>query len=81
MQCLESRPSIEFATLLQEDASPLSRALLVTTFLAILELTRLAVIRIYQGIDPAGSPRGPIHLRSRVEPGDRAWSDQIADSM
>jgi hypothetical protein len=35
----------------------------VATFLAILELARTAALRIYQSLDEAGTPQGPIRLR------------------
>ncbi len=82
MAVFESRPSIDFDVLLHEEQSrPYTLALVVVTFLAILELTRLAAIRIYQGIDQLGVPEGPIHLRRSIEPGDTVWIEQIAESM
>ena len=82
MTVLESRPSIDFDELLQDEPSrPYTKALIVATFLAILELTRLCAIRIYQGIDELGAPDGPIHLRRSIETGDQTWIEQIADSM
>jgi hypothetical protein len=54
---------------------------IIATFLAILELTRLAAIRIYQGIDERGVLGGPIHLRRSASPGDTTWASHIADSM
>jgi len=82
MTVLGSRPSIDFDVLLHEESNrPYSKALIVTTFLGILELTRLSVLRIYQGIDELGAPEGPIHLRRSIETNDTAWIEQIADSM
>jgi len=82
MAVLESRPSIDFDVLLRaEPTRPYTKALIVATFLGILELTRLSAIRIYQGIDEAGAPEGPIHLRRSIETNDTAWIKQIADSM
>ncbi|MCH7643431.1 MAG: segregation/condensation protein A [Myxococcales bacterium] len=82
MAVFESRPSIDFDVLLHEEQGrPYTLALVVVTFLAILELTRLAAIRIYQGIDQLGVPEGPIHLRRSIEPGDTVWIEQIAESM
>ncbi len=82
MTALESRPSIDFDVLLREERSrPYTKAVIIATFIAILELTRLAVIRIYQGLNDLGVPEGPIHLRRAIEPGDDAWAKQIAESM
>jgi chromatin segregation and condensation protein Rec8/ScpA/Scc1 (kleisin family) len=82
MVVLGPRPSIDFDVLLREEqARPYTKMLVVATFLAILELTRLAAIRIYQGLDDRGVPEGPIHLRRSIESSDTAWVDQIAESM
>ena len=82
MEQLELRPSLEFTECLlaSEGAAP-SRPVFVATFLAILELSRLAALRIYQGIDERGGPRGPIHLRRSDEPGSGAWREQVAEVM
>jgi hypothetical protein len=55
--------------------------MLVTTFLAILELTRLATLRIYQSLNDAAVPEGPIHLRRAFAAGDMGWRELIADVM
>jgi segregation and condensation protein A len=82
MAILEPRPSIEFEVMLREDrARPYSKALIISTFLAILELTRIAAICVYQGIDELGILTGPIHIRRSIQPGDASWVDHIADSM
>jgi segregation and condensation protein A len=82
MAVLETRPSIEFEVLLREDpVRSYSRAVIIATFLAILELTRLAAIRVYQGIDESGVLQGPIHLRRSISPGDQTWAKHIADLM
>jgi segregation and condensation protein A len=82
MEQLELRPSLEFTecVLTSEGGAP-SRPVFVATFLAILELSRLAALRIYQGVDERGGPRGPIHLRRSEEPGSGAWSEQVAEVM
>ena len=79
MGLLASREACEFEDLLVGDAR--TRALIVATFLAILELTRLEAIGLYQGIDELGVPRGPIHVRRRGEPGDRAWEQRVSELM
>ena len=82
MNVLQLRSSIDFDVLLREEPNrPYTKVLLIATFLAILELTRLSAIRIYQGLDEMGVPEGPIHLRRSIEPGDKAWIEQIAESM
>ena len=82
MTALELRSSIDFDALLREEKSwRYTKALVIATFLAILELTRLSAIRIYQGLDDLGVPEGPIHLRRSIELGDKAWIEQIAESM
>ena len=82
MVALEPRPSLDFDVLLREERSrPHTKVLVIVTFLAILELTRLSAIRIYQGLDNLGVPEGPIHLRRSIEAGDTAWIEQIAESM
>ncbi len=82
MVALEPRPSIDFDVLLREEQSrPYTKALVIVTFLAILELTRLSAIRIYQGLDQLGVPEGLLHLRRSIETGDTAWIGQIAKSM
>jgi len=82
MAVLGPRPSIDFDVLLREEQNrPYTKLLLISTFLAILELTRLSAIRIYQGLDDRGVPEGPIHLRRSIEVDDKAWIEQVADSM
>jgi segregation and condensation protein A len=82
MAALVPRPSVDFDLLLREEQSrPYTKVLIVVTFLAILELTRLSAIRIYQGVDEMGVPEGPIHLRRSIETGDTTWIEQIAESM
>ena len=71
----------EFESLLREGEGWASRPIIVATFLAILELTRLQAIGIYQGIDESNVPVGPIHLRRVVAAGDTEWMDGIADVM
>ncbi len=79
MKLLEPRSSIDFDdVLVAEDGRPVSRVLVVATFLAILELTRLAALRLYQSLSETGVPRGPIHLR-RVEGLEgSSWEGRIA---
>ena len=78
MQSLELRAPLRFdELLLREDGSPGSRAIIVATFLGILELCRLTVLRLYQGVDEFGVPTGPIQLRPAE--GSADWTELIAD--
>ncbi len=87
MRTLELRESIDFDQVflasgdVHGDGAP-TRPILVATFLAILELTRLGALRIYQSIDELCIPHGPIHLRRvEVEPGGPDWAERISDLM
>ena len=82
MRALEARASLEFEQVFTEvETGRPSRAVFVTTFLAILELARLEALRLYQSLDDDCVPRGPIHLRRNGELGDVNWAQQIADIM
>jgi len=82
MEAIDSAESLEFEQVLpHSEAGTVSRTMLVTTFLAILELTRLATIRIYQSLNDAAVPEGPIHLRRASAAGDMGWRELIADVM
>jgi segregation and condensation protein A len=86
MEVLEGGESAEFGDLFrrQKDA-PVSRVLVVATFLAVLELVRLSALSVYQALDETGSPSGPIRLRALTqdprERGQPAWQDRISDVM
>jgi segregation and condensation protein A len=81
MQALQARESCEFDELTVEEGRPVSRSVLVATFLAILELTRLEALGLYQGVDAVGVPWGPIHLRRKLAAGDGSWIERISDLM
>jgi segregation and condensation protein A len=82
MDALELRPSLDFEEcLVTAEGLPVSRPVLVATFLAVLELSRLAALWIYQGLDPTGSPQGPIHLRRSDDPTGGRWSEAVAEIM
>lgn len=72
--------SIEFDQLFVSPAGePPSRAIVVATFLALLELVRVAALRIYQGVREAdGVPEGPIRVRRSGE-GAEEWRRRIAE--
>jgi len=82
MERMHLHESIEFTqALLGPAGEPPTLPVLVSSFLAILELTRLDVIRLYQGTDEMGVPQGSVHLRRAAEPGDDTWTQRIADLM
>jgi segregation and condensation protein A len=80
MDALGLRGSLDLDEILGRpgDQAP-SRALVVATFLAVLELCRLAAIHLYQGTSESGCPRGPIHLR--VAEGGGEWRARVAEIM
>ncbi len=64
VDALERSPSVELMEMLHAlCGEPPTRPMLVATFLALLELARLAVLRVFQSHDERGAPSGPIHLR------------------
>jgi segregation and condensation protein A len=82
MGALDLRETLDFDELLGGGAGARpTRSVVVATFLAILELARLAAIRLYQGIDEGGAPRGPIHVRRAPEAQGAPWLEKIADVM
>ena len=81
MDLLAAAESLEFRDLLPTGGGgPAFRALVIATFLALLELTRLAAVRIYQGVNSGGAPQGPIRVRLASE-GVASWSTRISDLM
>ena len=84
MELIDEVGSIEFTQIFERTiVGPPSRQLVVASFLAILELTRLEALRIYQGIGDKGSPEGPIRLRA-VQDDNRSlphWRERISDLM
>jgi segregation and condensation protein A len=67
VDALERADAVEFAELFRgPDGAPATRALIVATFLAILELARMAVLRVFQSVNAVGVPEGPIRLRRAV---------------
>ncbi len=80
MESLEKAGSLTFEHVVSGPDGRLgSRALIVASFLAILELTRLAVLRLYQEIDEQNVPRGTIHLRPAEQTGD--WTELVGEYM
>lgn len=87
MELLDQHESIEFMQIFRptepggESARP-TRAVLVATFLAMLELARLSALRIYQGLSERGTPEGPIRVRRAVVASDEPkWRDRITETM
>jgi segregation and condensation protein A len=79
MDALGTAESVEFLDLFRSGESDTpTRGLIVATFLAVLELTRLSAVRIYQGSDEQGVPRGPIRLRAA---GGGEWNERISELM
>jgi segregation and condensation protein A len=79
MDALRGQESIEFEQLFASLGERPSRALLVTSFLAVLELVRIAALRVYQGLGGDGVPAGPIRLRAG--PASEIWNERIAEIM
>ena len=78
---LTEREKCEFEDLVEDAVDEMARPIIVTTFLAILELTRLEAVGLYQGIDETLVPQGPIHVRRKIEPTDVSWTERISDLM
>jgi len=76
---LEGATVVAFEQLFEDGSGEApTRARLVATFLAILELARIAAVRLYQGRGDDGVPTGSIQLRLAPTGAD-AWSERIAD--
>jgi segregation and condensation protein A len=81
MEALAQADSLEFASVFTARGETLTRTLVVATFLAILELARIAALRIYQGAGETGAPEGPIRLRRAAESDPQAWAQRISELM
>ena len=82
MERLESAESLDFMQIFSADGSALpTRALLVASFLAMLELTRLAALRVYQALGDSGSPTGPIRLRAVPPDETGGWRERVSEWM
>ena len=81
MEQLVARESCEFDELVTDAVDVMARPIIVATFLAILELTRLEAIGLYQSIDEELVPQGPIHVRRKIDPSDASWTERISDIM
>jgi len=69
IDALERAEVVELEELLRgpEGSAP-TRPIIVATFLAILELAKIAALRIFQSLGDAGAPEGPIRLRRAGDP-------------
>jgi segregation and condensation protein A len=82
MDSLERAETLEFLELFHDVAGEVaSRAVVVATFLAILELTRLGALRIYQGVAASGAPEGPIRVRKVTGELADDWAQRISELM
>ncbi len=84
MDLLEANESIEFMRIFAspDGGARASRAVMVATFLAVLELARLAALRIYQGLSESGTPEGPIRMRrASLDSEGSEWRDRITELM
>jgi len=80
MDALGRFESIEFERIFElESDQPLTRRLVIATFLAVLELVRLGAVRVYQGLSAGEVPEGPIRLRRAEGPGADDWSAAVAE--
>ena len=82
MSTIAGHDSVEFQQIfmLGDGVSP-SRAVFIATFLAILELTRLEALSIYQGVNEQGSPDGAIRLRALLTGDQVSWNERITELM
>jgi segregation and condensation protein A len=79
---LSEREALDFEELLLEGVRGAPRrAILVATFLAVLELTRLALLRVYQGAGSQGEPCGPIHCRRSFDPDEPGFAERLAELL
>jgi segregation and condensation protein A len=78
---LSERESCEFEELVEDAVDLMARPIIVTTFLAILELTRLEAVGLFQSVDEMLVPQGPIHVRRKIDPQDATWTERISDLM
>jgi segregation and condensation protein A len=82
MDQLEQHDGMRFDQIIVDaEGNLISRPVFVATFLAILELSRLDALHLYQSIDELGAPEGPIHLRLAPDGDPRSWSERITELM
>jgi segregation and condensation protein A len=81
MDLLKVRENLEFYEIFEVSGIEPNREILVATFIAILELTRIAALRIFQNLNGEGIPEGPIRVRARENTDGHDWSERIAEIM
>jgi segregation and condensation protein A len=81
MSHFTERENCEFMDLVFKDGEWASRPVFIATFLALLELTRIGTLGLYQSVDEQSVPEGPIQIRRLCEPGDAGWESRISDLM
>jgi segregation and condensation protein A len=72
LECLEGKESLTFPSLFD---NPRSRLVIIVTFLALLELIRIKLVRVFQG-----EAFGPILLTRTFSPVDQQQSDMILNN-
>ncbi len=82
MEALEGAGAVEFFDLFRDQhGQPVRLAVVVATFLGILELARLAAVSIVQGVSESGAPAGPIRLRATGGELAEDWVNRISELM
>jgi segregation and condensation protein A len=82
MEVLEGAGATEFYDLFRDQQGrPVRLAVVVATFLGILELARLGAVSIFQGLAESGAPTGPIRLRATGGELSDDWVNRISELM
>jgi segregation and condensation protein A len=81
MEQFSARECCEFVDLVCKNGEWAGRSLFIATFLALLELTRIGTLSLYQSLNELGVPVGPIQIRRLCEPGDAGWESRISELM
>jgi segregation and condensation protein A len=82
MEALEGANAVEFFDLFRDQQGESVRlAVVVASFLAILELARLGAVSIFQGVSDSGAPEGPIRLRATGGELADGWVERISELM
>jgi segregation and condensation protein A len=82
MEALEGAGAVEFFDLFRNpQGQPVRLAVVVATFLGILELARLGAVSIFQGVVDSGAPAGPIRLRATGGELADDWVNRISELM
>jgi segregation and condensation protein A len=82
MEALEGSGAVEFFDLFRDQhGQPVRLAVVVASFLGILELARLGAVSIFQGVSDSGAPAGPIRLRATGGELADDWVSRISELM